>query len=690
MKTALVYPPLAGTVAPHLALPALTAYLRRDGKDVTQTDLNTIFNDWLFSSASLTRTRRDVEARVTRLRNGAGTNGQDAKRAHALDDLALLLGALEGRLDESRAALKRLDTYRFDPVTGRAGHAIHRSVLHVAETLIARELPFDRWSWLSAGEMVDEAVRNPHPVLSRFEEETVVPWLEREAPDLVGITVPFRQQLFFAVFLAAALKRRRPDLPVVVGGHVVTQLCSNPERMPPLFDVIDYIVMHDGEVALTNLIRALEAGTDPRGGENLVWRGDDGHVVISDNVASMRLAELPPPDFDGLNLDDYLNGEVIFPLEASRGCYWNKCTFCSYVRSPDGRYRQMPLQMAVDNLEAVARKHDVKAMMLVDEAVSSARATRLANEIRERGLECAWYFMARLDGGFTRESCEALAASGAYGIFYGLESGNREVLERMAKGVDLDVVRDVLDSVTATGLSAHLSLMVGFPGETHEQALDTLRVTTELVTDRPGFTANAHEFHLVKGSEMFEDPDRFGMTGKMGDDGRTLSISYQPITADDPDGSRRKSSWAEVNAGIRKVTHPEVFAQEESLMYFLSHGREEFLRLWKGSLRRHAERESGWNGNGDALRSTGEVLLLRRNGSTPAAEASSLCHIASGRRVGVPPVVADVFTLFETEPALTIDEIARRVPEGVDAAAVRGIVERLVQFGAVEVVRVRG
>jgi len=43
----------------------------------------------------------------------------------------------------------------------------------------------------------------------------------------------------------------------------------------------------------------------------------------------MPIDDLPTPDFRDLPLDQYLSGELVLPIAPTRGCYFEKCGFCT-------------------------------------------------------------------------------------------------------------------------------------------------------------------------------------------------------------------------------------------------------------------------------------------------------------------------------------------------------------------------
>jgi hypothetical protein len=681
MKVALVYPPYSSVIAPHLALPALTAFLRREGREVVQADANLWLHRWLLTPRALEQRLGELREESRRLAAGPG----DRSRLLNLAAWIGIIPQLSARIEESRAALGRRETWRMDPRSGRGGHARHAGLLRIAETLLLHDFPLDRWTTLSAAELVRVVRQGSHPLLARFDREVFTPWLRRTKPDLVGFTVPFRQQLLPALTLAAAVRREAPGAKVVFGGHLMTQQLGDPQRLAALFDLLDFAVVHDGEESLSLLCRQLEQGGDPARAGNLLWRDPGGMVRTSPTAGPLSPADLPAPDFQGLEVEGYLSGAVIYPLETSRGCYWNRCTYCSYHRGEDGAWRPFPLERVAANLEGLVARHGAAAVMVVDEAVPPNRARRLAGIIQDQGLDLAWYFMGRLEEGFTADLCRQLADSGLYGIFFGLESGCEEVLGRMGKGIDLQAATGVLDNLAAAGLAAHLSLIGGFPGETAEQAEQTRDLAVELIRGVPGFTANAHTFHLNRNSEVFDNPAQYGIAGGRGEDGQTLAIHFEAEPLPGAGGPGPGELAALINAGLRPHTHPQILTEEQGVNYFLNHGRQEFLRLWA----RGMNPPRAISGDADLFRATGEVVPGRAESEGPAGGVT-LCHLVRGVLVGAPASAGRVLALFtegpEGDTALNSDGVWERLgrPAALPAPALRGILAKLCEFGALE------
>ena len=96
------------------------------------------------------------------------------------------------------------------------------------------------------------------------------------------------------VQLSRSLKRERPLLKIVVGGHNASFLDRQTlER----FAEIDAVVRGEGETTLPELVGAWQAGTDPAMVAGVTWRRGGTIVVNPDRELLADLDALPLPDY---------------------------------------------------------------------------------------------------------------------------------------------------------------------------------------------------------------------------------------------------------------------------------------------------------------------------------------------------------------------------------------------------------
>ena len=86
-----------------------------------------------------------------------------------------------------------------------------------------------------------------------------------------------------------------------------------------------------------------------------------------------------------------------------------------------------------------------------------------------------WYGFVRIAKPLDDPSfCDQLAAAGCIMLKIGLESGDQQVLDGMAKGISLETAAQVLTHLHAAGISTYIYLLFGTPGEDEAAAHRTM------------------------------------------------------------------------------------------------------------------------------------------------------------------------------------------------------------------------
>ena len=134
---------------------------------------------------------------------------------------------------------------------------------------------------------------------------------------------------------------------------------------------------------------------------------------------------------------------------------------------------------------------------------------------------------ARLDKTFTEDFCRLLYEGGCRSITFGLESGNSRVQTLMNKGLNLEVCREVIRNCYRAKLQVYLMIMVGFPGERADEAMDTLHFLED--NRRYIHFAEVSHFVLRRYTPTYCNPERFGISFEHNDDlfAATGSLDYR-------------------------------------------------------------------------------------------------------------------------------------------------------------------
>ena len=104
------------------------------------------------------------------------------------------------------------------------------------------------------------------------------------------------------------------------------------------------------------------------------------------------------------------------------------------------------------------------------------------------GMDLVWAIPNGLTVNTLNESLLSLMkASGCYSISLAIESGSKEVLEKIIrKPVDLDKARRLVKYAKSIGLRVTGFFVIGFPGETRKQIMETVNLIEDLDLDNAG------------------------------------------------------------------------------------------------------------------------------------------------------------------------------------------------------------
>ena len=149
-----------------------------------------------------------------------------------------------------------------------------------------------------------------------------------------------------------------------------------------------------------------------------------------------------------------------------------------------------------------------------DEALPPRTLEHLADELEARG-EKRFSFVgyARLERGFTKSICQKLAAAGFRKFFFGLESGCQATLDHMDKGIQASDVPSLLRNCRDAGIHFHIFSIFGFPEETEQQAMETVRFFEDNrdLLNAPGVSFDVHPFGLELRTEYAEKATSLGV-----------------------------------------------------------------------------------------------------------------------------------------------------------------------------------
>ncbi|MER5556620.1 radical SAM protein [Streptomyces sp. NPDC002793] len=442
----LVMPPVSEAVQfPYLALPQLAAAWTAQGHRVSTLDLN-------------------LEYRARVLIRRHEPSAADEPAAGGAEPSAGEIYRTVSERYRARHGTRLLETAR-DRTTGFAQEtAIQATVRYVTQQATQDGWIVDGPLPLSDLDTYVEAGRESWS--ARWCADRLEELLSDDPPRLLAFSVPFFSQLVPVLTLCVLLKERRPGLLIALGGPTVQMWAAPLRRHVTASRTVDHWCLGHGEDFLTRVL----------GGEARERTGlADGFV----------LSEQPMPDFGPFDFGVYTNMAHQFPYRLTVGCYWGKCTFCSYGnRYRDARaFQQIDPEVAAGHLVALSARLGMTDVAVTDENTGLRHLLRVTEAVRRRGASLTFRIRARLERELADPAfCERLRAAGCVQLSTGFESAHQGILDSLHKGQDATHAERAVLNLTRAGIVTNLSFMDGFD---HDDAVQGSRETVEVVRRHP-------------------------------------------------------------------------------------------------------------------------------------------------------------------------------------------------------------
>lgn len=545
MKVLLIIPPMTQVNTPYPASAYLTQYLRDIQYECEQRDLGLDLFLEIFSKNGLEKIKNIILSKDI-------INDLEAFFIEAFDDYHATIGPvinfLQGKDPSLALRISRRQFVpegpRFNPLNehdelldlfgpmGTHDQAKYIASLYLDDLAdIVKYAIDERFEFSRYAESLASSEASFNPLINALKVKTIIDhnieqlidnYIQETNPNIVGFTVPFPGNFFGMLRASDYIKKKYPDIKIVVGGGFInTELRDLSD--PRLFNFIDYLIFDDGELPIKLLLEFLE-GKKNQDDLLRTWYVKDGVIVKSKTISKdIPFKTLNGPTYDGLDLNRYVSMlELPNPMHRmwsdfkwnkmilAHGCYWKKCTFCDVSLDYIERYEPARVENLISSIERLTKETGHSGFHFVDEAAPPALVKSLSEALIQKNMKISWWGNLRFDKQF-EHLAEIMADSGCVAVTGGLEVGSPRVLKLIDKGTTVEQVARVTKAFTNTGIYVHAYLMYGFPSQTIQETIDSLEVVRQLFTNECIHSGYWHRFMCTAHSPVGKNPDKFGI-----------------------------------------------------------------------------------------------------------------------------------------------------------------------------------
>jgi radical SAM superfamily enzyme YgiQ (UPF0313 family) len=268
----------------------------------------------------------------------------------------------------------------------------------------------------------------------------------------------------------------------------------------------DFLIIGEGEQTLAELIEHLKHDKALNEIEGLTHQQNGQIIKNSPRTKIKNLDELPLPNRHLFPIENYLetwkkaHGKSALNISTQRGCPYT-CKWCStavYGQS----YRRRSPEKVVDELTQLMNTYAPDTFWFVDDVftVSHKWMRGFAEAIQNSGLKIQYECITRAER-MNEEIIQILKETGCFRVWIGAESGSQKIIDAMDRRVDVNLVKNQLIATKKAGIETGTFIMVGYPGETYEDILETAAYLEAAQPDHFTITKS----YPIKGTALYQE-----------------------------------------------------------------------------------------------------------------------------------------------------------------------------------------
>jgi len=250
----------------------------------------------------------------------------------------------------------------------------------------------------------------------------------------------------------------------------------------------DIAAIGEAELTIPDLMSALAGEMNLENVKGVAYINQDGTYFYNGKPDLPKYAtkkEIGWPAWDLFPTEKYITAPKFYPFDqtarimtisSGRGCPYS-CNFCYRVCA----YRIRPFNEILDEMEYLVDRYNLDGFYFVDDLllINEKKVKAICEGILERGMKIKFNMSGRVNTVST-ETVKILKDAGCISIYYGIESGNNEILKKMSKKTTVEQIHNAIRLTREHGIYCTYGFMFGQPGENKTTLQDTVNLIKEI------------------------------------------------------------------------------------------------------------------------------------------------------------------------------------------------------------------
>ncbi|MCK4669676.1 MAG: B12-binding domain-containing radical SAM protein [Nanoarchaeota archaeon] len=317
--------------------------------------------------------------------------------------------------------------------------------------------------------------------------------IKKNPPDVIGISF-FSSDFSVIKEYVNAIKEINKEILVILGGPHVAGV---KKQIFEDFNNIDFAFAGEAETHFPLFLKKIQNNEDYTDTPGLIWKDRD-QIKMNPSYFEEDLDKIGLPAWDLMDPRTYPKapqGAVfrnwpIGSIVTSRGCPY-QCTFCAGKLTTGQRIRKRSIENIMEEIELLYNKYGVREIHIIDDTFTSNKelVKGFCAGLKERDFKISLTFPngVRLNS-LDEEMLTLLKEAGCYAMSVGIESGNQKILNDMQKGLTLEIIEEKIKLINKFNIDINGFFIVGYPTETKETIMDTIKFARKLPIKRAHFS----------------------------------------------------------------------------------------------------------------------------------------------------------------------------------------------------------